>query len=316
MKFTKITLMVSILMIFVCGQVFAQDVNTGVGLIGAGQQGQGQGQTQGLNNQIIFPETPTETTVNSNGHGFRSFGNPQNLVTPGFVPNVDTGNGSGAMYLNLEASFQLKNTYTADEASAMIDRWIGNFGTEITLNLFKTGSSAAVEYAAAKKDGLVVPANVELAGFVYVKATKPNVTSTEMLAELTKKLVGKGISYAVLLTEGYDKEMVGTAWVASAGYTQFYMGGAERGMGVGGIGAGYGSGRSGMKALPFAKFAAFVAKPAPAPKKAEVTPAPQAGAAKTADSVKIEKVEPKAVSPAAAPVSNFRGMTDAEKAKL
>jgi hypothetical protein len=311
MKYTKIVVICVSLMFLLCGQVFAQDINTAVGLIGAGQQGQGQGQA--MNNQIIFPETPTQTTVNQNGHGFRPYGNAQELIQPGFMPNVDTGNGPGAMYLSLEASFKLKNTYTANEAKAMTYRWTG---TELTMNLFKTaGSTEAVTFVAAPATGLVIPANVELAGYVYANATKPNVPSTELLADLTPNLTANGIVYAVLLSEGFDKEMVGDAWVASAGYTQFYMASAERGMGVGGIGVGYGAGRSGMKALPFAKFAVFTAKPVPAPKKAEVTPAPTAPV-KTTEGVQIEKIEPKAVQPAGAAGSNSRGMTAAERSKL
>lgn len=290
MKFTKIVLIGVSLMFLVCGQVFAQTLNTGVGVF---EPGQGQGQQQAINNQIIFPEQPTVTE--SYGHGYRAFGNPQNLVTPGFMPNVDTGNGPGAMYLSLEAALKLKDTYTSDEAKQMTNRW---FGTQITLNLFKvSGSVPAVKFAAATKDGVKVPTDVELSGFVYANATKPNVPSTELLADLTSELTANGVVYAVLISEGYDKEMVGDAWVASLGYTQFGMSAGEKSMGVGGIGVGYGQGRSGMKSLPFAKFATFVAKPAPAP-----APAP-------VKKTEAPKVEPKPATPVKADVPWYKRST-------
>jgi len=277
------------LMIFTAGSALAQTATASVNDLSA-------------TSVVVFPEQPTVTE--SYGHGYRAFGNPQNLVTPGFMPNVDTGNGPGAMYLSLEAAFKLKDTYTAEEANNMTDRWTG---TQITLNLFKVGGSvSAVKFAAASKDGLKIPTDVELSGFVYANATKPNVPSTELLSDLTKKLAANGIVYAVLLSEGYDKEMVGNGWVVSAGYTLFGMSGTEKNMSVGGIGVGYGEGRSGMKTLPFAKFATFVAKPAPAPKKAEVTPA---APVKTTEGAKIEKVEPKPIQPASSEVPWYKRST-------
>jgi len=259
MKKIVMFLAVITLIVSFSGFAMAGDMvsNTNVAVPGVGQ---GQGQNQGIViNGPLLPPNPEQkdlTSVNNNGHGYRGFNNAAEIHYPG-LPGYFGNATPGSSFQSCKTSLIYKDTFSVEELERMAKGFLGSkdIVTPLVDEVDDKDKAPSIQMLLRKPaDGT----DVQVLGYITVKATSNNTVSMEILAEAALKARDLGANAIHITAEGIERQLKAFGWGVGLSYTRASINNDETTGGVAAGGTGIAGGSAGYKDMPW--FQVFALK--------------------------------------------------------
>lgn len=263
MKKLFASLMIVGLVMFFTANANAQTANATVTDVSAGAQ-----------SIVVFPDPVTESTINSNGHGYR--GLPLGAVSlqsfPNAAPYMLQHKEPGLQKWDAKAILFWKDCWTEDEmVKANISAYFGSQNRfSPMVGKVNAGPSTVKWVLEAKKD------DYNLVGFGSFRVTNNRVATPEQFAEASAIARQYGADHILLVADGTEVVLDSTTWSVMIGYSAAGLSSDEKTGQAGGGGIGWANTKAGYKDYPWIQFVALQKKVEPAPvTPTAMTPAPE-----------------------------------------
>ena len=214
-------------------------------------------------NNVVFPEQKDLTRTQVDAKGYRGFVNQGEINYPG-MPGYFGQATPGSSFQSVKIGLMYKDLFTVKELKKMSkDNTInGSLGSKVIVTplVDKVDDKDKAESMKVllKKPGKDL--EVELLGYITVKATSKGTVSMEILAEAALAARELGADVIHVTAEGVDRELRAFGWGVGLSYTRASISDSESSGGVASGGTGISGGSAGYADLPWFQIFALKVK--------------------------------------------------------
>jgi hypothetical protein len=193
-------------------------------------------------NDLTINYPASKDVTRSMAKGYRGFTGQGEINYPG-MPGYFGSPTNGSSFQDVEVGLTYKNMFTEDELKKLAKSCFGSkvIVTPLVSKVDSKDKADLMEVMLKKPTNI----EVEIVGYITVKATGKNTVSMEILAEAALAARDLGANVIHVTAQGVERELKSFGWGIGLVYTQSHISDSEQsgGVGTGGTGISGGSAR-------------------------------------------------------------------------